>query len=249
MRLPEVLEGLTGEESRAAGRKTVWHWAPAWMGGGTLVVRQFAHGGLLGGLWGTVFPRAAPMLRELRVALHARAESVLTCRPIALRIERVFGPLLRAHYLTQQVPESLNVLEMCRRAVQGSPPSPARRQVLAKAVAGTIAAMHEVGIRHGDLHVKNLLVTVQTEAPRAYVVDFKKARLRTEVSLREGLRNLVRLDRSVLKWPASREAITLTDRLRVLREYVRLRSGAAGDWKQLARRLRTGHAAHALTRK
>jgi tRNA A-37 threonylcarbamoyl transferase component Bud32 len=243
LHLPEILAGLPGTESRAAGRRTVWRWAPAWCKGRRLVVRQFAHGGALGGLRGTVFFSARPMLRELRIALHLRARGVPTCRPVALRLERAFGPLLRAHYITEEVPDAPDLLEFCRTWPVGRPCPPRRRQDLAGAVARTIAALHDAGVLHKDLNIKNILISARADPPIAFAIDFKKAHRQTEVDMDAGLDNLVRLDRSVVKWAASRQVVTLSDRLRVLREYVRLRSGGAGDWKEIARRIRTRHPA------
>jgi len=243
--LPDVLRGLPGESSRAAGRTTVWRWEPAWRPEGALIVRQFVHGGALGRLWRTLFLSSRPMLNELSVALHAQTHQVPTARPVAVRIERVFGPFLRAHYVTEEVPDARNLLEFCREA--GELP-PARRQRLARLIAGAIARMHQAGIDHGDLNLKNLLVAAREGAHEAYVIDFKKAQLQNHVGLERGLTGLVRLDRSVVKWKASRRAVSLCDRLRTLREYVRLQAGAAEGWKDVARRIRTRHRSHALSR-
>jgi len=247
LRLPERLAALPAASSRARGRGTVWRWEPGWLGGRRVVVRQFVHGGALGGLRGTLFWGARSMLHELRVAAHALAAGVPTARPIALRVQRVLGPLVTGHYLTEEVPGAEDLLALCRRG-DALVKSAGRRQAVARAVASVVAALHDAGISHGDLNLRNLLISARHDPPRVHVIDFKKARLHTEVTLREGLRNLVRLDRSVVKWPASRRAITRADRLRTLRQYVRLRGGAGADWKQVARAVRTTHLPHALSR-
>ena len=240
MRLPEALEHLPGAASRSAGLRTIWRWKPPWLGGKGLVVRQFVHGGLLGRLWGTAFLGSRAMENELRVAARALEAGVPTCRPLALRLERAWGPLLRAHYVTEEIPDTLNLLEVSRRVLEGGNVPPPARFELAGAVAAAIAAMHRAGIEHRDLNLKNVLVTPRAHPPAAFVVDFKKARLRARVSLERGLKGLARLDRSVLKWPASRRAVTLSDRLRTLRAYARAVEGEGCDWKRLARALRTG---------
>lgn len=245
--LPTVLEGLPGTDSRARGRNTVWRWNPTWHPG-TLVARQFAHGGLLRHLWGTLFLSSRPMRRELRIARHAHAAGLPTCRPVALRLERVFGPLLHAHYVTEEIPHAPNLLAFCREGRPGDLDARGRHR-LARALAETLAQMHAAGIDHGDLNLKNLLIRCDHNPLRVAVIDFKKARLRPTVDLRTGLRNLVRLDRSVVKWSASRQEIQLTDRLRVLRHYLRIRCGADTDWKQTARRVATRHTLHALSRR
>ena len=239
--LPRVLSGLPGAPSRSPGRATLWRWQPSWSGGRSLIVRQFVHGGLLGRLRGAMFLSRRAMLRELSVALHALAHGVPTCRPVALRLEQVRGPLLRAHYVTLEVPEAQNLLEFCRSMGDCAP---ARRQALAAAIARVLAAMHGAGICHGDLNLKNLLVARRAGGLDVYVIDFKKAQLIDPVPPSARLRNLVRLDRSVVKWRASRRAVTLYDRLRVLRAYLRLQPEGGAGWKQTARRLLTAHALH-----
>jgi len=81
------------------------------------------------------------------------------------------------------------------------------------------------------------------------VIDFKKARLQNHVGFERRLRNMVRLDRSIVKWPESRRAVTIADRLRTLREYLKLQPGLGDDWKEVARRIRTRHLVHAVSRK
>jgi hypothetical protein len=245
--LPTILEDLPGAESRARGRTTLWRWNPAWHHG-TLVIRQFAHGGLLRHLGGTLFLSSRPMRRELRIARHARACGLRTCRPVALRLERVFGPFLEAHYVTEEIPHAPNLLQFCRDGRTGDLGAK-ERQELAREVSETLVQMHKAGIDHGDLNLKNLLILADQTPPHVAVIDFKKARLGPTVDLRKGLRNLVRLDRSVVKWSASRQQIHLTDRLRVLRHYLRLRSGADTDWKPTTRRIATRHTLHALSRR
>ena len=245
--LPQALKGLRGSSSRSAGRASVWRWSPSWRGGHPLVVRQFVHGGVLRRLWADLFLTSRPMLGEVRVGLHALGRGVPTCRPVALRLERVWGPLLRAHYVTEEIEGAENLLEFCLRPGGAADCPPAQRQALAAALARTIAAMHEAGISHGDLNLKNLLVVEGQGEAIVCVVDFKKARLMDRVALKARLRGMVRLDRSVVKWPASRRAVTVTDRLRVLRNYLRLQPEAGGNWKDIARRVRTSHAPHAVS--
>src|SRR5207248_3189089 len=45
------------------------------------------------------------------------------------------------------------------------------RQRIAKALAALIARMHDAGIRHNDLHAGNLLLRIENDRPRLYLVD------------------------------------------------------------------------------
>lgn len=233
--LPEILRALPGKRSRHAARETVWRWQPSWLGGRRLVVRQYVHGGLLRSLRGVTFLSRRPMLNELRVNQEALQGGVPTCRPIAVRIEHTFGPLLRAHYITEEIPEAVNLLDFCEME------SPAAVRIgLAHAVAGALVALHQADIRHGDLNLKNILVRSQNERMEAFVIDFKKARIQANITPDEALAALARLDRSIVKWPASRRAISVSDRLRTLRDYIRAVQGSDLDWKPIACYILTG---------
>ncbi|MFW5915744.1 MAG: lipopolysaccharide kinase InaA family protein [Planctomycetota bacterium] len=246
IRLPGQLQDIPGTESRASGRRTVWRWSPSWAES-ALIVRQYAHGGLLAPLFGTAFLSDKQMRGELRIAHHARQRGLSTSRPVALRISRGPGPLRRGYYLTREIPSALNLLEYCNKhGPQIAPPS---RFALAKDIGRTIARMHEIGVYHDDLNLKNVLVKTRESPPESAIVDFKKARLQQHVPMKDGLPNLRRLDRSILKWPASRNTITLSDRLRVLRTYIEERTATGTDWKNMARQTRTDHWLHRWTRR
>lgn len=244
--LPGVLRNLPGRDSRSRGRESVWTWSPNWSES-DLVVRQYVHGGVLGRLWGSLFLSSRQMHRELRIARHALDCGVPTCRPVALRIEHVFGPLVRGHYVTEKLESTQNLLEFCR--MHGEELTIKQRIEVSHAIARTLSRMHDAGIYHSDLNLKNILVRRENAQNCVQVIDFKKSGLRNRLDLAEGLQNLVRLDRSVLKWPASRAAISLTDRLRTLRRYIRIRGAGQSDWKDTARKVLTHHRFHALSRR
>ena len=75
---------------------------------------------------------------------------------------------------------------------------------LIERVASTIAAMHAVGISHADLTIQNLLVT--TDPFEVSVIDFDKAVYQPAMEPEERMRQLRRLDRSLLKWIAGGSA-------------------------------------------
>ncbi|MGD2176082.1 MAG: lipopolysaccharide kinase InaA family protein, partial [Candidatus Brocadiaceae bacterium] len=218
-----------------------------WHDGAGLRVRLYAHGGLLGRLWGTVFLGSSRMVEEFRMALHAVREGVPTAEPFALRVERVLGPFVRAMYVTETIPDAVNLLQLCESGRAGEL-SPAQRAGLADALARTVARMHDAGILHGDLNLKNLLVRNACDAPEAFVIDFDRARRRETVSLAERMANLLRLDRSILKWPASRQAIGVLDRMRLLHSYLARYPQWADRWARIARRYGSGHLRHRLFR-
>ncbi len=113
-----------------------------------------------------------------------------------------------------------------------------RRQTLA--VADLIAAMHESGVVHGDLHCGNILVRTDGPSPKLMLMDLHRASRHRRVSRRRRAANLAQLlhDRY--------ELTTRCDRLRFLKRYLRASSagGSLGGWQRMiedfARRHRQG---------
>jgi len=247
-RLPEIVAELPGRATRQAGRRTCWEWHPEWHDGPGLIVRQYAHGGLLGPLFGALFVGESRMLREFRAALYAVDCGVPTARPVALRVEPVLGPLVRAHFVTEFIPDARNLLELCSEAPVRSAEG-AERIRIAQAVADTIADLHDAGILHADLNLKNILVRIAGGSPRAFIIDFDRARLVRGLTLEQRMHNLLRLDRSVVKWADSRAAIRPLDRVRVVRHYLQRYPEWQHRWKDILRRRATSHLSHILSRK
>jgi hypothetical protein len=130
--LPSTLSALPGRSTRQSGRATSWELAtePA------LMVRLYAHGGLLGALLGTQFLGPRRMLQELRVHMLALQSGVPTSMPVALRIERR-GPLVRAHYVTRKVVDAVDMLDFVDKSTEERPLVAEQRRRLARAVASS----------------------------------------------------------------------------------------------------------------
>ncbi|MFO7957312.1 MAG: lipopolysaccharide kinase InaA family protein [Candidatus Brocadiia bacterium] len=242
-RLPDLVADLSGRPTRQAGRDTCWEWHPDWYDGPGLVVRQYVHGGLLGPLFGSLFMGEKRMLREFRTALHAVDRGVATARPVALRVEPVFGPVVRAHFVSELIQGARNLLDVCAdlRGESGTDPP---RAHAARAVAGSIADLHDAGILHGDLNLKNILLRGLPDRPEVFIIDFDRARVLPELALDQRMRNLERLDRSVVKWADSRAVIRPLDRVRVLRRYLERYPAWRRQWKDILRRYATAHRRH-----
>jgi tRNA A-37 threonylcarbamoyl transferase component Bud32 len=248
LRMPALLKDVPGRSSRQAGRTTVWHWRPAWNAEPGLIVRQYAHGGLLGPLGGVAFLGRRRMLEELCVAIHAWRRQVPTSIPVAVRTERLAGPLCTGFFVSEAIPGAVNLLEFLETAAAAGRPDPEARKRLADALASAIASMHDAGIVHGDLNLKNLLVRVSVDRPEAFVVDFDRARLVPGVSLRQRMANLTRLDRSVTKWAVSRKLVSAADRLRVARSYLERYPQWRDSWQQIAVRYAGKRLLHRFSR-
>lgn len=148
----------------------------------------------------------------------------------------------RGHLLTREVPGGLD-LETFLYAPMAHAEWPVAD---ALAAAGTaVRAMHDAGVRHGDLHLKNLLLDPALAAVR--VLDFDRAQSADgPLSDADRLIDLARLARSVEKHRLRGMQVGRKSALRFLRAYGG--SAEAGDRWLLAVRARLvrGLALHRL---
>lgn len=158
-----------------------------------LRLRPARHGGLFGGFLADRYLSPAGIERELALWVELRERGLPLPPPVAAVASRQRG-FWRCH---------LAALE-CTRAPDGlawlaSGPGPERLARVATAFARSLRALHDAGIVHGDLHLRNLLVEEDGEAVRCLFVDLDRARRHPAVSPARRLAELARLSRSLEK--------------------------------------------------
>ena len=110
----------------------------------------------------------------------------------------------------------------CRMAQDPSLTAANEKRATVAEAARQIRALHDAGIDHVDLHLKNLLVNRSEDAaPRVSIIDLDKARETNPRSRAHRLRNLMRLARSARKLRVAQRALGPRTRLRFLREYLK----------------------------
>ncbi|MEA2626941.1 MAG: 3-deoxy-D-manno-octulosonic acid kinase [Candidatus Binatota bacterium] len=164
---------------------------------GPVVIRVYRRGGAMRWLGRTYFgPRARP-LREFWLLLSARRRSLPVPEPVAAIVER--GRWLGISYR--------GVLVMAEAA--GAPlwdvlSAGGRRDVL-PALGRSLRRLHEAGLTHPDLNLRNILVTEDGAGPAFTYVDLDGARLGAAPNVRTRRRSLQRIRRSARKLdPAGR---------------------------------------------
>lgn len=110
----------------------------------------------------------------------------------------------------------------------------AERRRIVNAVAVEVRNMHNCGIWHADLHLKNILVR-KDDATKVYIIDFDKGDFLSNMADERRVENLMRLDRSVEKFNGERWLITLTDRVRFLKGYCGEKGDIYERFKELVR--------------
>jgi len=187
------------------------------------VLRRYAHGGLAAGLLGHLLWGQGRAVRELAMTERAREADVAAPVALAAVVERLFGPVCRAVLVTAEVQAAEDMVHFCRRLADEQPRAAAgaKRRAIIQA-ARQVRGLHQAGIEHADLHLKNLLVHPGPDGKvRVAIIDFDGARQRPPETHAFRLRNLMRLARSARKVRAARQLLTVRDRLRFLREYLR----------------------------
>lgn len=165
--------------------------------GQTALVRSYRHGGVLRGFTRDLFFSWPPRpFKELAIILEVSRRGVPTVEALGAWVERVGGPFYRGWLITRELQGAQDVWD----ALRNGPYSDSERKLLLRAMARSVRRMHQRGVCHADLNLKNILVRRQGSEMVGYIIDLDKASLFPEaVPARRRQGNLRRLLRSVCK--------------------------------------------------
>ena len=193
-----------------------------------MVVRKYSHGGLLSFLNRDLFLLGARSFEELSLTEEIRSSGIPTIKPIGAIHQTADYPFYRAYLLSLEVPHAKNLIQYFEET--GS--NPFRENLLHKrktiqAAGLLLRRFHQAGFYHHDLQLKNLLVNED----QVLLIDFDRSYCKTNLSIKERVKNLLRLNRSVEKWKHFGVPITWTDRWRFFLAY-------AGEDQRIRRAIR-----------
>lgn len=160
-----------------------------------MVLRRYQHGGTLAGLTGKRFLGPSRALQELEVTARAEASGAPVPHVLCLVLWPVWGPLWSALIGTREESQVEDLFELLTKLDDG----PTRRRSL-RQVGSAIRRLHDAGVEHRDLQLRNILVR-KGEPPEIVVVDLDRARFHARGTMPSGRRaaNLGRLARSAVK--------------------------------------------------
>lgn len=175
----------------------------------TAVLRRYRHGGLLGRLTGSLYWGPDRALEELRVTARAEAAGAPVPHVLCLAVWPVGGPFWSALIGTREEPGAQDLLGALSHTAE-----PRARRDLLRRVGASLRKLHDEGVDHRDLQLRNILVVPGEPEPRIVVVDLDRAVFHSRGALPVGHRaeNLGRLNRSGVKnglWsrtPCARDA-------------------------------------------
>ncbi len=165
------------------------------------VIRDYRHGGLLGKLLRGVFCDGDRPLNEVCINEIALQKGVPSAEVIAITKKKLCGPFYRARFITREIPGAVDLLQFLQETpletIQQS------KHAIIRALVKLIRTMHDAGIYHADLHLKNILLKQEaSEAFSAYIIDLDKSFVVDKLTVEQRMKNLLRLNRSIdkIRW-------------------------------------------------
>jgi serine/threonine protein kinase len=178
--------------------------------------------------------RPTAAMRSWVMGHGLRLRGLPTPRPLALWQRRRLGATWETYLLMEKTPEAVDLARFVRSLGELNPAqSRARLRALIDETAAVVRMMHERGLSHRDLKAANLLVSPAewklgyrglceaqpggpTRRDRVWLVDLVGVRRRDRLGRSRRVRDLARLEVSVL----ASGGLTRTDRLRFLRTWM-----------------------------
>lgn len=197
---PEALRSHDALLASAEGRGAAYFFRA--MNDAVWVLRHYRRGGLLARINPDLYLWTGDMktrpVREFRLLAVLYNQGLPVPKPVAARAVYRRGLCYGADLITRAVPDTEPLADRLTR----TPVSASGWQMLGR----EIAAMHRGGVWHADLNARNILM-VNDET--FYLIDFDRARLRSDGSWRQA--NLARLRRSLDKFSAKQHKFYFTD--------------------------------------
>jgi serine/threonine protein kinase len=194
------------------------------LGNGTnMVLRQYSHGGLLRTVTGSAYLFGSRSFRELALTEEIRSSGIPTILSIGAIHQKTFFPFYHAYFLSLEVPSAMNLIQYFQEI--GTYPSQeklSQKRKFIRQIGLLIHQFHQAGFFHGDLQLKNILITDD----QILLIDFDRSYRKQNLTVQERIKNLLRLNRSVEKWKRFGLPITRTDVWRFFLAY-------AGDDKKI----------------
>jgi tRNA A-37 threonylcarbamoyl transferase component Bud32 len=186
-----------------------------------MVIRHFQRGGMIHKLIPDLYFGTSRPLKELWVGYRAKEKGVPTADIIAACHTKVFWKFHQGDLITREIKDGKDLATYLKEI--GQPLT--REKVLEKRrviieVGKLVRSMHEAGIFHGDLNLKNIILqTTDPQNTKGYLIDFDKSFIRSHLRETLRIRNLLRLNRSTEKFKKQGLPITRTDTFRFLLAY------------------------------
>lgn len=246
----------TDTDAVKIGRGTYQTIPVAGNNGERLVVRNYRHGGLFGKLSGGVFYNKKRPVHEVAVNEIAFKNNVPSAEVVAIIKRRFCGLFYKADFVTREITDAVDLVQLITESslifIQRF------KRPIIRALAKLVRNMHDAGIFHADLHLKNILVKHDADGEfHSYIIDLDKSVVAETLNINQRIKNLRRLDRSIekLRWVSSKtntslyqkmSVISQVDKIRFFRLYMLCGNALDKDWKRYILKRHSRHVAHKL---
>ncbi|MCK5255199.1 MAG: hypothetical protein KAQ81_04190, partial [Deltaproteobacteria bacterium] len=162
--------------------------------------------------------RTSRAKRVWKTANSLVSRSIPTPLPVCFLEERKWRLLIKSFFISLKIDQSLSLNTLLQEGLSGtSTEAPERKNALIQQVANMVREMHDRGICHGDLKSNNILVEKKAgKEDKPHLVDLDSARIKKGVKKEDRIRDLARLNASLL----DTKIVSIPDRLRFLKYYL-----------------------------
>jgi 3-deoxy-D-manno-octulosonic acid kinase len=170
------------------------------------VVRHYHRGGSVARYLGDRYLRLGTPrpFQEFRALEAVRSRGIPAPEPVGATVHRR-GPFYRGDLVTRWVPDSVDLATLLFDPETPTVPAAAAEGVegvaAMRAAGRLVRLLHERGVEHPDLNLKNILLVPSDPEPEALILDLDRARLHTGgVPAPMRRRMIARFWRSARKW-------------------------------------------------
>jgi hypothetical protein len=161
----------------------------------TLLLKHLRHGGLWAKIAGAHYASLRRPFDELRATARLRARGAAVPRAAFAVGHRSAAGSWRATVATVEIPRSRDGASWL-----AAEPSSASLLRVARSVGSAVRRLHDLGARHPDLHIANILIeNIGPNEERIWIVDLDRVRVGEPPRAGRRLRELMRLYRSLVK--------------------------------------------------
>jgi len=196
-----------------------------------VIVRSYRRGGLAGLVLPDIFNDARRPLDELVITEMGRAMGVPLPEILGIQIKWVLPFFCRAKIAVKKIPDTVTLEEtifsLAKKNAHCQDALYRKKSNLIASLVKAITQLHNAGIYHRDLNIRNILIKQSNLDFTAYIIDLDKSFYESSakgLAFDKRADNLIRLNRSLDKMlfrvgASLRTVISKTDRLRILESY------------------------------
>ncbi len=198
---PEKLfKSYTATAGKLKGRGMVLSLPVKGFDGETMVIRKYYRGGILRFLNPELYLDKNRALKELIINYQAWEQGIPTAEPIASVSVNVMGVFYRCFLITRKLENCVDLpLYLMQKLNKSTGQFNSAKEAVIKTLANKIKLLHDKDFLHGDLNLKNIIIS--NENPEfLYFIDWDKSDIKNPLSEKYKNSNLLRLCRSMAKY-------------------------------------------------